>query len=64
MASKLYALQDTVTGEILVADNGYVWASAFTAKTKYNHFVRYSRASEAFSKQTRVIVIEVTVHAS
>lgn len=64
MVSKMYALQDTVTGEILVADSGYVWASEFTAKVKYNHFVRYRYDGKPFTKQTRVIVIEVTIHAS
>jgi hypothetical protein len=65
MLTKKYALYDTETAKFLSAEGGFVWASEFKAKTKYNNFARYGLSeSKPFSQQKRVVLREVHINAS
>jgi len=57
-----YCLYDTEKEEVISTDGAVAWNTALRCKQRYNYFVRYSYEGKLpFSKQTRVIVTEVTL---
>lgn len=59
----MFALYDTNTKQYLQADGGWVWANEYTAKCKFNAYVRYSlddSKAAPFSKQSRVVIRQVS----
>lgn len=56
-----YALLDTQTNEYLCGDSVWAFASPYTAKCKFNHFISYGMQLPAYSKQDRVKVVEVVL---